>query len=138
MSKPTRKESLDSWINSKWRPMMGWVYMITCITDFILFPVLWSILQAAKSGAVTNQWVPITLHGAGLFHLAMGTILGVAAWSRGQEKLMAFNQGFGMNSFESETTVIGQTPTSSNVKMPKVGKPVPSRQPVDETFQVID
>lgn len=75
------------WLKEKWRPMMGWMYMITCITDFIIFPILWSILQALQGGAVTSQWNPVTLQGAGLFHLAMGAVLGVAAWSRGQEKL---------------------------------------------------
>jgi|688.fasta_scaffold638038_2 hypothetical protein len=77
----------EDWTNKKWRPMMGWSYMATCITDFIIFPVLWSILQAFQGGQVTSQWNPITLQGAGLYHLAMGAILGVAAWSRGQEKM---------------------------------------------------
>ena len=36
----------EDWMNSKWRPMMGWMYMLTCITDFIVFPILWSLLQA--------------------------------------------------------------------------------------------
>jgi len=77
----------ESWMNSKWRPAMGWMYMIVCIFDFILFPVLWSILQAAQGGSVTQQWEPITLYGAGLFHVAMGAVLGITAWSRGQEKI---------------------------------------------------
>ena len=77
----------SDWMKEKWRPMMGWMYMTTCITDFIIFPILWSILQAYQGGQVTSQWNPLTLQGAGLFHLAMGAVLGVAAWSRGQEKL---------------------------------------------------
>lgn len=77
----------EHWVDNKWRPMMGWVYMITCITDFIIFPILWSVLQTLNGGQVTSQWDPITLKGAGLFHIAMGTILGVTAWSRGQEKI---------------------------------------------------
>jgi hypothetical protein len=67
---------------------MGWTYMFICILDFAVFPVLWSIIQAAYSGTVSTQWDPITLKGAGLFHMAMGAILGIAAWSRGQEKIM--------------------------------------------------
>lgn len=84
MASSPRKQD---WMKEKWRPAMGWVYMATCITDFIIFPVLWSILQAIQGGQVTSQWNPITLQGAGLFHLAMGAVLGVAAWSRGQEKI---------------------------------------------------
>lgn len=74
-------------INRKWRPLMAFVYMVTCICDFILFPVLWSMLQAYEDGSVTNQWKPLTLQGAGLFHLAMGAILGITAYGRTKEKL---------------------------------------------------
>jgi len=75
------------WINKKWRPMMGWMYMITCTTDFVIFPVLWSILQALSHGSVTSQWQPLTLQGAGLYHLAMGAVLGIAAYGRTKEKI---------------------------------------------------
>lgn len=78
----------EDWMNRKWRPAMGWTYMFICILDFAVFPVLWSIIQATHSGTVSTQWSPITLQGAGLFHMAMGAILGIAAWSRGQEKIM--------------------------------------------------
>jgi hypothetical protein len=75
------------WINNKWRPVMGWMYMMVCTCDFVLFPVLWSILQALSKGQVSSQWQPLTLQGAGLFHLAMGAVLGVAAYGRTKEKL---------------------------------------------------
>ena len=78
----------EDWMNRKWRPAMGWTYMFICILDFAVFPILWSIAQAAYSGTISTQWDPITLKGAGLFHMAMGAILGIAAWSRGQEKIM--------------------------------------------------
>jgi hypothetical protein len=77
----------EDWMNRKWRPAMGWTYMVICILDFAIFPILWSIIQAAYSGRVDSQWDPITLRGAGLFHMAMGAILGIAAWTRGQEKI---------------------------------------------------
>ena len=75
------------WINNKWRPVMGWMYMLVCTCDFVVFPVLWSILQALSHGQVNNQWQPLTLQGAGLFHLAMGAVLGVAAYGRTKEKV---------------------------------------------------
>jgi len=74
-------------INSKWRPMMAVIYMVTCTTDFVLFPVLWSLLQALSHGTVTSQWQPLTLQGAGLYHIAMGAVLGLAAYGRSQEKI---------------------------------------------------
>ena len=83
----------EDWMNSKWRPMMGWMYMLTCITDFVVFPILWSLLQAVmKTGAIT-QWMPLTLQGAGLFHIAMGAVLGLAAYGRTQEKIAGANNG---------------------------------------------
>lgn len=77
----------SDWVNKKWRPMMGWLYMLTCTFDFIIFPILWSLLQAFSKGAVTSQWQPLTLQGAGLYHLAMGAVLGIAAYGRTKEKL---------------------------------------------------
>jgi hypothetical protein len=77
----------EDWMNSKWRPAMGWMYMAVCMADFVLFPVLWSLVQVIGGGRVETQWSPITLQGAGLFHMAMGAILGIAAYGRTQEKL---------------------------------------------------
>jgi hypothetical protein len=75
------------WINKKMRPMMGWIYMLTCTADFVIFPVLWSLLQALSHGQVTSQWQPLTLQGAGLYHIAMGAVLGIAAYGRTKEKV---------------------------------------------------
>ena len=75
------------WINKKWRPVMGWVYMMTCTCDFVVFPILWSLLQALSKGSVTMQWQPLTLQGAGLYHIAMGAVLGIAAYGRTKEKI---------------------------------------------------
>ena len=61
--------------------------------DFVMFPILWSIVQVAGGGRVESQWSPITLQGAGLFHMAMGAVLGVAAFGRTQEKLAGANIG---------------------------------------------
>ena len=75
------------WINKKWRPVMGWIYMLTCTMDFVIFPILWSLLQALSKGSVTMQWQPLTLQGAGLYHIAMGAVLGIAAYGRTKEKI---------------------------------------------------
>jgi hypothetical protein len=83
----------EDWMNSKWRPAMGWMYMMVCVADFVFFPVLWSLVQVIAGGEVKSQWSPITLQGAGLFHMAMGAILGIAAYGRTQEKLNGANNG---------------------------------------------
>ena len=83
----------EDWMNSQWRPMMGWMYMVVCSFDFVIAPILWSLLQSFSHGSVQTQWQPLTLQGAGLFHIAMGAILGIAAYGRTQEKLNGANNG---------------------------------------------
>ena len=91
MSEAEKKK--EDWMNSKWRPMMGWLYMVVCAFDFVLFPILWSMVQAIMHHPQMTQWQPLTLQGAGLFHIAMGAVLGIAALGRTQEKLAGANNG---------------------------------------------
>lgn len=84
------KNTNEDWINKKWRPAMGWMYMVVCIFDFIIFPILWAGVQFWETQAANDafrQWQPLTLQGAGLFHMAMGAVLGIAAYGRTKEKL---------------------------------------------------
>ena len=95
MSEIVKSESeskKEDWMNSKWRPMMGWMYMLVCTMDMVIFPILWSLLQTFTHSPIT-QWNPLTLQGAGLFHIAMGAVLGIAAFGRTQEKLGGANNG---------------------------------------------
>jgi len=94
MTKHKQKPAED-WITSKWRPMMAVMYMCVCICDFILFPVGFTIVQFWETQAVNDafrQWQPMTLQGGGLYHMAMGAVLGITAWSRGQEKMAGVTQ----------------------------------------------
>jgi hypothetical protein len=88
--KSKSEQAKDDWMNTKWRPAMGWMYMGVCIFDFVLAPILWAVIQFWETQAANDafrQWQPMTLQGAGLFHMAMGAVLGLAAWGRTQEKL---------------------------------------------------
>ena len=135
---PSAKKKED-WMNSKWRPMMGWMYMVVCIADFVIFPILWSLVQVAGDGKVESQWMPITLQGAGLFHIAMGAILGLAAYGRTQEKMSGANNG----GIAPPTPVSTSTPSFGSVPLggnsvstapsfsapPPVAKPSPFAAP---------
>ena len=81
-----KKERDPEWMQKLWRPAMGWMYMLICLLDMAVFPVCWSLLQAMMHMPIT-QWNPLTLQGAGLFHIAMGAVLGISAFGRTQEKL---------------------------------------------------
>jgi hypothetical protein len=75
------------WINNKYRPAMGWVYMAICIFDFILAPIAWTAIQAIAHGSIANQWAPLSLGGGGLLHVAFGAVIGISAFGRTREKL---------------------------------------------------
>ena len=128
MSEAEKKK--EDWMNSKWRPMMGWMYMVVCIADFVLFPVLWSVVQVIGGGEVRTQWMPITLQGAGLFHIAMGAVLGIAAYGRTQEKLGGANNGGIAPPAPSFTAPTTPTPSFSAPKpTPSFSAPAPVASP---------
>ena len=131
MSDEVKSESekkKEDWMNSKWRPMMGWMYMLVCTADFILFPVMWSLLQTFAKVPIT-QWMPLTLQGAGLFHIAMGAVLGIAAFGRTQEKLGGANNG-GLQTpgtgFQGGSTAFGQSQSGGFGNSGGFGSPAPS------------
>jgi hypothetical protein len=98
---------------------MGWLYMLVCFCDFVAFPVLWAVFQGFirlhETGAMqVTQWNPITMQGAGLFHLAMGAILGISAFGRTQEKLGG----------------VATVPTPSSVPAMPAAAPMPTPMPV--------
>lgn len=96
MTKDNKKEEKvekkkdEDWMTKKWRPMMAIMYMTCCLMDFAIFPIMFTIVQfweTAIQNDAFRQWVPITLQGGGLFHVAMGAVLGVSAYGRTQEKV---------------------------------------------------
>ena len=115
--KSASEQKKEDWMNSKWRPMMGWMYMVVCMFDMIVFPILWSLLQTMTHTPIT-QWNPLTLQGAGLFHIAMGAVLGIAAFGRTQEKLNGANNGGAQTpatGFASGTPAFGTAPAGGAV-----------------------
>lgn len=111
----------EDFMTSKWRPMMAMMYMAVCVADFILFPIMFTIVQFWEVQAANDafrQWNPLTLQGAGLFHMAMGAVLGVTAWSRGQEKMA------GVASATPSAPITASVPApSAEVSPPPVAKP---------------
>lgn len=76
----------ESWIAKNWRPLAAFVYLFICVFDFVIAPILWATLLATLKQPLI-MWQPLTLQGAGMFHMSFGAILGVAAWTRGKEKI---------------------------------------------------
>ncbi len=116
----------EDWMQKKWRPAMGWMYMVVCMFDMVIFPVLWSILQAVNHGQVHSQWQPLTLQGAGLFHLAMGAVLGIAAFGRTQEKVAGSASNV-TAPFIAPSVPLAPTPAPAGITMVN-GKTAPPTQ----------
>jgi hypothetical protein len=82
---------------------MGWMYMICCLFDFVLFPIMFTAVQFWETEAANDafrQWVPLTLQNGGFFHIAMGAVLGVAAYGRTKEKTAAIENNATQNDKE--------------------------------------
>jgi hypothetical protein len=81
-----KQSKLETFLQSHWRPLLSVAYMIIIIFDFVVAPILWGLLIAYTGGDIA-QWTPITLDSSGLFHVTAGSVLGVSAFTRGQEKI---------------------------------------------------
>ena len=126
--KSASESKKEDWMNSKWRPMMGWMYMLVCTMDMVVFPILWSLLQTFTHTQIT-QWNPLTLQGAGLFHIAMGAVLGIAAFGRTQEKLGGANNGGAQvpaTGFASGASTFSAPSTGFGAPTGGFGSPAPS------------
>ena len=118
-------ENKEDWMTKKWRPMMAMMYMLCCLADFAIFPIMFTIVQFWETQAANDafrQWVPITLQGGGLFHVAMGAVLGVSAFGRTQEKIAGAAGGVATPTLSSEPPKFTPGPT------PVAGAAIPTQQ----------
>ena len=114
----------EDWMQKKWRPAMGWMYMIVCFFDMVIFPVLWALIQTIQHQQLV-QWNPLTLQGAGLFHIAMGAVLGIAAFGRTQEKLAGSATNAPTTTTPTASTFPVGMSTTSSVPAPAFPAPKP-------------
>jgi hypothetical protein len=148
MTKKIEKVSAQEkdWMQNKWRPAMGWMYMMVCVFDFIVFPILWAIVQFWETSAANDafrQWQPLTLQGAGLFHMAMGAVLGISAYGRTQEKVagaanqpsmgMSLDTNSNMGSMSMDS--FSSTPSTP---MPSSFEPTMPMEPMNRIEPVLD
>jgi len=99
MATKVAKQKGDDFMKNNWRPMMAITYMLTCLFDFVVGPVLYNILQFYNPGQHLDMWQPLTLQGGGLYHIAMGVVLGITAHGRTQEKINSASSLPGLGNF---------------------------------------
>ena len=116
----------EDWMSKKWRPMMAMMYMFCCLCDFAIFPILFTLVQFWEVQAANDafrQWVPITLQGGGLFHVAMGAVLGVSAYGRTQEKVAGVANNVTPDPIINQTPTIQPAPVAPVVVVKRVESP---------------
>ena len=106
---------------------MAMTYMATIIFDFIVGPIIFNVLQYWNPGQAVTSWTPLTLQGGGLYHLAMGAILGISAFTRGQEKVAQINAGGGDPAPQAP---VMNLPTGNTPQQTWTPNPTPAAAPV--------
>ena len=92
--------SINVALHTYWRDYLALIYITICLFDFVVGATWWNLsIQSMFLECVTREeqavcfnnlpppWQPYTLNNGGMFHIAMGAILGATAWKRGEEKL---------------------------------------------------
>ena len=129
------KKPEDDWMTKKWRPMMAIMYMTCCLFDFVVFPIMYTVVQFWETEAANDafrQWAPITLQGGGLFHVAMGAVLGVSAYGRTQEKMAGASTAPSTPSLPTPSAPAITPPViSAPISTPSADTPAPAiRRPI--------
>jgi hypothetical protein len=126
------EENKEDFMTKYWRPMMAMTYMATCLFDFIVGPILYNVLQYYNPGQNLDMWQPLTLQGGGLYHIAMGVVLGISAHGRTQEKINTPSLP-GMGSFmPAPQESPAPTPVYAPAPAPVYVPPAPAPAPVVE------
>jgi hypothetical protein len=76
-------ERNEAFIKRWWRPAMAVQYMLVCFFDFIIFPGIREAIFA-RTGDL-HEWRSLTLQNGGLYHMAMGAIVGTYVWQKSKE-----------------------------------------------------
>ena len=113
---------------------MAWQYMAVCLFDFILAPIFLGI-YAFYTKTPYIAWVPLSLQGGGLYHLAMGAVVGVTSYAKSQERVSLSN--IPLRSYQDPYQGQGQRPYQDPYqdqdagRQPRQRYPQPPRQITD-------
>lgn len=103
----------ETWIKHYWRPTLAYSYVVICLFDFMMAPIM-NALLSYYTGAIYIPWTSLTMSEGGFYHIAMGATIGVSAWSRGQEKIKRILTGEEAISEPTTTTTETQTPVKKD------------------------
>jgi hypothetical protein len=98
-----KRDDKETAFHHMWRPAVAWAFIIIILFDFVIAPGI--VLAMIKAGIAISPWTPLTMDGVGTFYLAMGAILGVTSWQRGQEQVERVKRGYDFGRNDSEDPI---------------------------------
>lgn len=88
MNPNTQSDQDQAYFIKNFREIAGITYIVVCIFDFVLAPILTAIYFGYTKTPYI-PWVPLTTMGGGMFHISFGAILGVSSYMRGLSQVEA-------------------------------------------------
>lgn len=79
-------EKSRSWWG-EWRSALAWTYVIICLYDFCIGPIIFNVLEYWNPGQKISGWQSITLQNGGIIHISLGSIIGISSHGRTQETI---------------------------------------------------
>lgn len=99
-----------SWIAKNWRALAAIAYLLICLFDFVIMPLIVffahdSFSEMAKNIAglppevqrvaldrIWGPWTPLTLQCNGIFHISFGSLISTMAWKHSSEVVESMRQ----------------------------------------------
>lgn len=108
------------WFEYYWRPAAAWLYLAICLFDFLIGPLFFGWYSFIVKSQLIQNWIPLTLQGGALFHLAFGSIMGITAWRNPYQG--GFNGGGGNYNRPMQYPPQYQTTTNTKTTHTQVNK----------------
>jgi hypothetical protein len=77
----------DDFFQSALRPLLGYCYIVICLFDFVLGPILFNVLEFLNTNNAISAYTSVTLQNGGILHLSFGSIIGISSHGRTKEKI---------------------------------------------------
>jgi hypothetical protein len=123
-----RRASDEGWFRAHWREFMAWSYGIVCLWDFMLAPIFFAWFSHYEHLTNPILWTPLTTSGGGLYHVAMGAIIGVSSYGKTQENVTSMNVA--SNFVPPSSTPPPPVPDPAPSAAPAASPPTPATMPV--------
>lgn len=86
-AKPANVAPNQHWLDRYWRTAMAYTYLMICMYDFVLGPIVFNILEYLNPDNAITHYESVTLQSGGFIHMTFGAILGIASHGRNKVQL---------------------------------------------------